>query len=251
MPLGRAKVRFSDPQIEMAHGAGGKASRRLIEGLFVPLLFGGSSEVLGDAAQVQVNGSRVAITTDSFVVKPLSFPGGSIGELAVNGTVNDLAVSGARPEALVVTFVLEAGLATEILEAEVRAMARAAAEAGVTHRGRRYEGGRARQSRPDVHDHGGYWPAAAGDTDRSAQRSSRRQGPALRPHWRSRHHHSAGARRTGSRRRPAVGYAFRVSSGRSAGGCRGRRGALDARSYAGRRGYVLERTGARLRAWEW
>lgn len=127
-----ARVRFKDPQIEMAHGAGGKASRRLIEGLFVPLLFGGSSEALGDAAQVQVNGSRVAITTDSFVVKPLSFPGGSIGELAVNGTVNDLAVSGAKPEALVVTFVLEAGLPTEILEAEVRAMSRAAAEAGVT-----------------------------------------------------------------------------------------------------------------------
>ena len=131
-----ARVRFKDPQIEMAHGAGGKASRRLIEGLFVPILFGGSGDApgaaLGDAAQVQVNGSRVSITADSFVVKPLSFPGGSIGELAVNGTVNDLAVSGARPETLVVTFVLEAGLATEILEAEVRAMSRAAAEAGVT-----------------------------------------------------------------------------------------------------------------------
>jgi hydrogenase expression/formation protein HypE len=127
-----ARVRFKDPQIEMAHGAGGKASRRLIEGLFVPILFGGSGEALGDAAQVQVNGTRVAITADSFVVKPLSFPGGSIGELAVNGTVNDLAVSGARPEALVVTFVLEAGLATEILEAEVRAMSRAAAAAGVS-----------------------------------------------------------------------------------------------------------------------
>lgn len=129
---GAARVRFKDPQIEMAHGAGGKASRRLVEGLFAPILYGGSGDVLGDAAHVQVNGSRVAMTTDSFVVKPLRFPGGSIGELAVNGTVNDLAVSGARPEALVVTFVLEAGLATEILEAEVRAMARAAAEAGVT-----------------------------------------------------------------------------------------------------------------------
>ncbi len=62
------------------------------------------------------------MTTDSFVVKPLRFPGGSIGELAINGTVNDLAVSGARAEAIVVTFVLEAGLPTEILEAEVRAM---------------------------------------------------------------------------------------------------------------------------------
>ena len=126
-----AKVRFKEPQIEMAHGAGGKASRRLIEGLFVPLLCGPSAQFLGDAAHVSINGGSVAFTTDSFVVKPLSFPGGSIGELAINGTVNDLAVSGARPEAIVVTFVLEAGLPTEILEAEVRAMAGAAQRAGV------------------------------------------------------------------------------------------------------------------------
>jgi hydrogenase expression/formation protein HypE len=78
-----------------------------------------------------MNGTRLAITTDSFVVKPLRFPGGSIGELAVNGTVNDLAVSGARAEILVVTYVLEAGLPTEILEAELRAMAAAARRAGV------------------------------------------------------------------------------------------------------------------------
>jgi len=125
------KIRFRDPQIEMAHGAGGKASRRLVEGLFAPLLFQSSTEPLADAALVNCNGARVAITTDSFVVKPLKFPGGSIGELAVNGTVNDLAVSGARAQALVVTYVLEAGLATEMLEAEVRAMANAAERAGV------------------------------------------------------------------------------------------------------------------------
>jgi len=71
------------------------------------------------------------MTTDSFVVSPLRFPGGSIGELAINGTVNDLAVSGARAEAIVVTFVLEAGLPTDILEAEVRAMGQAAEAAGV------------------------------------------------------------------------------------------------------------------------
>ncbi|MGB9361600.1 MAG: AIR synthase related protein, partial [Candidatus Sulfotelmatobacter sp.] len=80
----------------MAHGAGGKASRRLVEGLFAPLLFGSSTEPLGDAAHLDFNGIKIAITTDSFVVKPLRFPGGSIGELAVNGTVNDLAVSGAK-----------------------------------------------------------------------------------------------------------------------------------------------------------
>src|SRR5580704_3888465 len=115
----------------MAHGAGGKASRRLVEGLFAPLLFGSFHGPLGDAAHVQINGTRIAMTTDSFVVKPLKFPGGSIGELAINGTVNDLAVSGARPEAIVVSFVLEAGLPTEVLEAEVRAMAQAAERAGV------------------------------------------------------------------------------------------------------------------------
>jgi hydrogenase expression/formation protein HypE len=131
MPAAAPKIRFRDAQIEMAHGAGGKASRKLVEGLFVPLLCDVSPGPLGDAAHVQMNGTRLAITTDSFVVKPLRFPGGSIGELAVNGTVNDLAVSGARAETLVVTFVLEAGLPTDILEMEVRAMAAAARRAGV------------------------------------------------------------------------------------------------------------------------
>src|SRR6202142_1454899 len=125
------RIRFREPQIEMAHGAGGKSSRRLLEGLFAPLLFGPSSEPLGDAAYLNINGARMAVTTDCFVVKPLVFPGGSIGELAVNGTVNDLAVSGARPEALVVTFVLEAGLRTDVLQAEIQAMANAAQKAGV------------------------------------------------------------------------------------------------------------------------
>ena len=89
---------------------------------------------------MQIDGVRLAMTTDSFVVKPFRFPGGSIGELAINGTVNDLAVSGARPEAIVVSFVLEAGLPTEMLEAEVRAMANAAEKAGVAVVGRRHQG---------------------------------------------------------------------------------------------------------------
>src|SRR5580658_9774076 len=86
MPSEPARIRFRDPQIEMAHGAGGKASRRLVEGLFAPLLFGDRPGPLGDAALVDINGTRIALTTDSFVVKPLTFPGGSIGELAINGT---------------------------------------------------------------------------------------------------------------------------------------------------------------------
>jgi hydrogenase expression/formation protein HypE len=128
-------MRFRDPQIEMAHGAGGKASRRLVDGLFASLLLDSQppagGDRLSDAARVTVGGAPVAITTDSFVVTPLVFPGGSIGELAVNGTVNDLAMGGARPVALVTTFVLEAGLPTETLAAEVRAMARAARTAGI------------------------------------------------------------------------------------------------------------------------
>jgi hydrogenase expression/formation protein HypE len=125
------KIRFREPQIEMAHGAGGKASRRLVEGLFAPLFFGASAEPLGDAAHLKINGARMAVTTDSFVVKPIVFPGGSIGELAVNGTVNDLAVSGAKPEALVLTLILEAGLRTDVLQAEIQAIADAARKAGV------------------------------------------------------------------------------------------------------------------------
>ena len=115
----------------MSHGAGGKASRRLVEGLFAPLLLSGSAERLADAAHIEVNGTTIAFTTDSFVVHPLTFPGGSIGELAVNGTMNDLAVSGARACAMVVTFVLEEGLASSVLEAEVRAMSAALERAGV------------------------------------------------------------------------------------------------------------------------
>jgi hydrogenase expression/formation protein HypE len=130
MSTAAPRLRFRDAQIEMAHGAGGKASRRLVEGLIAPLLLGSTSEPLGDAAHVALNGSCIAITADSFVVRPLRFPGGSIGELAVNGTVNDLAVSGAKAEALVVTFVIEAGLPSEELAVEVQAMAAAAARAG-------------------------------------------------------------------------------------------------------------------------
>src|SRR3984957_8735942 len=132
MATAGSKIRFKEPQIQMAHGAGGKASRRLVEGLFAPILFGASQGPLADAAHIQINGTRMAITADAFVVKPLRFPGGSIGELAINGTVNDLAVSGARAEAIVVTYILEAGLETDTLEAEVRAMALTAQKVGVT-----------------------------------------------------------------------------------------------------------------------
>lgn len=123
--------RFLDERITMAHGAGGKASQSLIEGLLAPTLGGDPLAELADAAMLTVDGRSLALTTDSFVVKPLRFPGGSIGELAVHGTVNDLAVSGARPLALSVSLVLEEGLGASELRIEVEAMAAAAAAAGV------------------------------------------------------------------------------------------------------------------------
>ena len=130
LPAPTDGVRFHDAQIEMAHGAGGKASRRLVEGLIAPI-FGTSSAPLGDAAIIDLAGVKAALSTDAFVVRPLRFPGGSIGDLAINGTVNDLAVAGARPVALLATFVLEAGLPGAVLEREVRAMAAAARRAGI------------------------------------------------------------------------------------------------------------------------
>ena len=125
----RSKQRkFRDERVNLAHGAGGKATQGLIEGLIEPAL---GAQVTEDAASLEIAGAALAFTTDSFVVKPLRFPGGSIGELAVNGTVNDLAVSGARPRALTLSLILEEGLAADDLRAEVEAIAGAAAEAGV------------------------------------------------------------------------------------------------------------------------
>jgi hydrogenase expression/formation protein HypE len=125
------RAKFRDEKITMAHGAGGKATQTLIEGLLVPAFGGQVLEEMGDAGIVGVGGLELAMTTDSYVVKPLRFPGGSIGELAVNGTANDLAVSGARPLALSLSLILEEGLPADDLRAEVEAIAQAARAAGV------------------------------------------------------------------------------------------------------------------------
>jgi hydrogenase expression/formation protein HypE len=125
------RPKFKDSQVTMSHGAGGKATQTLIEGLFAPAFASESLDEMGDAGVVEIKGLRLALTIDSFVVKPIRFPGGSIGDLAVNGTVNDLAVAGARPAALSLSLILEEGLDAGQLRAEVAAIAAAATAAGV------------------------------------------------------------------------------------------------------------------------
>ncbi|MEN1705078.1 MAG: hydrogenase expression/formation protein HypE [Planctomycetota bacterium] len=125
------RIDFNEERISMQHGSGGQATRRLVEGLFAREFSNEALDQLGDSALLDAGGTRIAMTTDSFVVKPHMFPGGSIGSLAVHGTVNDLAVSGAEPLGLTAGFVLEAGLSSDALRAQVRAMADAAKHAGV------------------------------------------------------------------------------------------------------------------------
>ncbi|MEJ5172020.1 MAG: hydrogenase expression/formation protein HypE, partial [Fimbriimonadales bacterium] len=119
------------PRIVMAHGGGGTVMRRLIERLFFAALDRGELGGAADAAVLALTGGEVAVTTDSFVVRPRFFPGGNVGSLAVHGTVNDLAMVGAEPIALTAAFVLEEGLPTEELWAIVSSMAAAADDAGV------------------------------------------------------------------------------------------------------------------------
>ena len=128
----RRPPKFTAPRIDMSHGAGGKATHKLIEGLLLPALSNPALAPLADAALIPFGDNNLALTTDSFVVHPLVFPGGSIGELAVNGTVNDLAVSGAIPVGLSAALIVEEGLETEVLAHEVEAMAAAAGHAGVS-----------------------------------------------------------------------------------------------------------------------
>ncbi|KKO82197.1 hypothetical protein WU86_04985 [Corynebacterium xerosis] len=136
------KHRLRDDHVTLAHGAGGKASAALVENVFWEI-FGGDvlpdggdsavlplAGILGEGAGADAAGS-LAMSTDSYVVNPIEFPGGDIGELAVNGTVNDLAVAGAVPKAITAAFVLEEGLPIDVLRRIVESMARAAEAAGV------------------------------------------------------------------------------------------------------------------------
>ena len=131
MPERGRRPRLRDERITLAHGAGGKATRDLVAALFLEELGNEALSPLGDSAVVAAPPGRIAFTTDSYVVRPLVFPGGDIGELAVFGTVNDLAVAGARPLWLSAGFVLEEGLPVETLRAIVGSMAVAACRAGV------------------------------------------------------------------------------------------------------------------------
>ncbi len=119
------------PHIVLGHGGGGKLSAELIEQIFLPRFGAPSDHPLGDSTVVALPAGRIAVSTDSFVVRPLFFPGGSIGDLAVNGTVNDLAASGAQPLYLTASFILEEGLPLDDLVRIVEDMARAARNAGV------------------------------------------------------------------------------------------------------------------------
>jgi hydrogenase expression/formation protein HypE len=118
-------------RILLAHGGGGRLTNQLLETVFLPAFSNPLLDSRHDGAVVTLDGMGLAITTDSFVVQPLIFPGGTIGDLAVNGTVNDLAMCGARPVALTAGFILEEGLPFEMLRSVVQSMQEAAQVAGV------------------------------------------------------------------------------------------------------------------------
>jgi len=129
----RRRPRLLDDVVTLAHGAGGKASAALLDAVFLPAFADDISEAQTDAAVMTLpSGERLAFTTDSYVVKPLRFPGGSAGHLAVHGTVNDLAMMGARPLGLSAAFVLEEGFPIDSLRGIVADMAEAAAVVGVS-----------------------------------------------------------------------------------------------------------------------
>jgi len=117
--------------IVLGHGSGGRLTAQLVRDLFLPAFDNPALRKLDDQAVLNVAPGRIAVTTDSYVVTPLFFPGGDIGRLAVNGTVNDLAMSGARPLYLTAAFIIEEGLPLEDLRRVTQSMSEAAAEAGV------------------------------------------------------------------------------------------------------------------------
>ncbi|MCB0196931.1 MAG: hydrogenase expression/formation protein HypE [Anaerolineae bacterium] len=120
------------PNVIMGHGGGGKLSAELVEHLFLPAFKNETLDGLGDSAILPVAGGRLAFSTDSYVVRPLFFPGGNIGDLAVNGTINDIAMSGGQPLYLSTGFIIEEGMPIDQLAAIVDTMGAAARAAGVS-----------------------------------------------------------------------------------------------------------------------
>ncbi|MGH7823603.1 MAG: hydrogenase expression/formation protein HypE [Candidatus Binatia bacterium] len=118
-------------QIVLGHGSGGKLTADLVRNLFLPAFSNPCLERMDDQAVLELNGMKLAFTTDAFVVTPIFFPGGDIGRLAINGTVNDLAMGGASPLYIAAAFILEEGLSTDHLRRVVDSMRAAAIEAGL------------------------------------------------------------------------------------------------------------------------
>jgi hydrogenase expression/formation protein HypE len=127
----RRKPKVREERITMSHGSGGKATHTLIEAIFLDAFRNPLLEPLEDSARLRAGGASIALTTDSYVVSPLFFPGGDIGDLAINGTVNDLSVAGATPLYLSAGFILEEGFPVADLTRVVESMRRAADRAGV------------------------------------------------------------------------------------------------------------------------
>jgi hydrogenase expression/formation protein HypE len=127
----RRKPKVREERITMSHGSGGKATQTLIEAIFLDAFRNPLLEPLEDSARLRLGGASIALTTDSYVVSPLFFPGGDIGDLAINGTVNDLSVAGATPLYLSAGFILEEGFPVADLTRVVESMRRAADRAGV------------------------------------------------------------------------------------------------------------------------
>ncbi|MCP4517024.1 MAG: hydrogenase expression/formation protein HypE, partial [Delftia sp.] len=119
------------PTVLLAHGGGGRLTQNLIERMFLQTFDNPALQTLHDGAVLEVDGARLAFSTDSFVISPMFFPGGDIGSLAVHGTVNDLAMCGAQPLALSNGFILEEGLPMDDLWRVVQSMRQAAQEVGV------------------------------------------------------------------------------------------------------------------------
>jgi hydrogenase expression/formation protein HypE len=131
-PLVCPAPHVSSDRVQLGHGSGGKMSAALLRDRFLPHFANPALLRLGDGAVVPVGSCEIVVSTDTFVVSPLEFPGGNIGSLAVHGTVNDVAMMGARPLYLTAGFVLEEGLPFELLDRIVRSMGESAAAAGVS-----------------------------------------------------------------------------------------------------------------------